>query len=141
MQITRAADYGLRGLLYLAKQPTGRLVMAGEIAAAEDMPEYFFSKIFQNLAKAGLLNSFRGSSGGFTLARPPEQITLLDVVEAVEGPLALSKCTNAPEVCEKSGTCPFHNYWKEAQESLVGILGKYSLADAVTYAQAAEQMH
>ena len=59
MQLTSGSDYGLRGLLYLARQPSGRLVVASEIAEAEKMPEYFFSKIFQNLAKAGLVNSVR----------------------------------------------------------------------------------
>jgi Rrf2 family protein len=139
MQLTRGVDYGLQGLLHLAKQPANKLVMAGEIASAKDMPEYFFSKIFQNLAKAGLVNSFRGSSGGFSLARPPEEITVLEVVEALEGPISLSKCVNAPETCGKSGACPFRSYWKEAQESLVSILGKYTLANALSEIDAAER--
>ena len=104
MQLTRATDYGLRGLLYLARQPGHRLVMAAEIAAAEEMPEYFFSKIFQNLAKAGLINSFRGSSGGFSLAKPPDEIGVLQVVEAIDGPLSLNKCVSDPDSCAKSGT-------------------------------------
>ncbi|UCD57130.1 MAG: Rrf2 family transcriptional regulator [Candidatus Hydrogenedentota bacterium] len=139
MHLTRGADYGLRGMVYLARQPADKLVMANEIAAAENMPEYFFSKIFQNLAKVGLVNSFRGSNGGFLLAKPPAEITVREVTEAIEGPIAFSRCVNAPQTCEKSSTCPFHYYWKEAQQGLFAILEKYSLADAVSYIEAAEQ--
>jgi Rrf2 family protein len=138
MQVTSGADYGLRGLLYLAKQPPGRLVVAAEIAEAEKMPEYFFSKIFQNLAKAGLVNSVRGSSGGFSLARPSEEITVLQAIEAIEGPMNVGRCVGAPEVCDKSGKCPFHQYLKEGKDSLVSALGKYTLADALRYAESAE---
>lgn len=133
MQLTRGTDYGLRGLLYLAKQPADKLVMASEIASIENMPEYFFSKIFQNLAKAGLVNSYRGSSGGFTLAKSPAEISVREVIEAIEGPIAVCKCVIAPDACEKSATCPFHVYWKEAQRSLLSVLDKYTIADAVMY--------
>jgi Rrf2 family protein len=139
MLSTRAADYALRGMLYLAQQPLDRLVMANQIATAEDMPEYFFSKILQQLAKAGLVNSFRGVSGGFVLARPPEEITVRDVIEAVEGPLAASRCAVNPESCQRSGTCPFHQYWKEAQASLDAIFGKYTLADAVSHSKPSDR--
>lgn len=139
MLSTRASDYALRGMVYLAKKSPGRLAMASEIAAAEDMPEYFFSKIFQLLAKSGLVNSFRGSNGGFMLARAPEEISVVEVVEVVDGPIATSKCAISPEACQRSSTCSFHSYWREAQESLMSVLGKYSIADAVEYMEAAEQ--
>ena len=139
MLSTRAADYALRGMVYLARQPNGKLAMASEIAAAEDMPEYFFSKIFQTLAKSGLVNSFRGSIGGFALAKPPSEIRVIDVVVAIDGPIAASKCAGSPEMCERSGTCPFHNYWRETQDSILSILSKYSLADAVQHLEAVEQ--
>ncbi|GAB4349032.1 MAG: Rrf2 family transcriptional regulator [Candidatus Abyssubacteria bacterium] len=136
--LTRAADYGLRGLLYLSKASSDRMVMAGEIAEAENMPEYFFSKIFQNLAKAGIVNSSRGSGGGFSLAKPPEQILLFDVLEAIEGSLCLSRCVDDPGSCPKSATCPFNAYLSEAQQSLYSVLRKYTLADAASYSRAAE---
>jgi len=98
MLSTRASDYALRGMVYLARQPAGKLSMASEIATAEDMPEYFFSKIFQSLAKSGLVNSFRGSNGGFVLARSPEEIRVLDVIEAIDGPISTSKCATSPDV-------------------------------------------
>ncbi len=138
MLSTRASDYALRGMVYLARQPEGELSMAAEIAATEDMPEYFFSKIFQNLAKSGLVNSFRGSNGGFALARPPEEIKVIEVVEAIDGVVAASKCATNPAICDRSPTCPFHLYWKEAQDSIVSVLGKYTIADAVRHIENAE---
>lgn len=139
MLSTRASDYALRGMVYLARQPAGKLSMAGEIAAAENMPEYFFSKIFQNLAKSGLVNSFRGSNGGFALAKSPEAIKILDVIEAIDGPICASKCATASDACDRNDTCPFHQYWKEVQNAILSVLNKYSLADAVQQAEAAEK--
>ena len=138
MLSTRASDYALRGMAYLAKQPKGKLSMASEIASAENMPEYFFSKIFQNLAKSGLVNSFRGSNGGFILARSPEDIKVLEVIEAIDGPIAASKCALDPNLCERSSTCSFHPYWKETQEAILSVLTKYTLADAVKSGKAVE---
>ncbi len=138
MLSTRASDYALRGMAYLAKQPQGTLSMASEIASAENMPEYFFSKIFQNLAKSGLVNSFRGSNGGFVLARDPEDIRVLEVIEAIDGPIVANKCALDPALCERSDACPFHPYWKETQEAILSVLTKYTIADAVKNAKAVE---
>lgn len=133
MLFTRGADYALRGMIYLAQQPRDKLSMASEIAASEEMPEYFFSKVFQNLAKSGLINSFRGSNGGFALAKSPAEITIREVIESLEGPITISKCVNSPEVCDRSGTCPLHLWWKEAQDNLVSMLDNRTLADAVAH--------
>lgn len=138
MLSTRASDYALRGMVYLARKPEGELSLSAEIAAAEGMPEYFFSKIFQNLAKSGLVNSFRGSNGGFGLARRPEEIKVIEVIEAIDGALSASRCATNPSACDRSPTCPFHLYWKETQDSIVSVLGKYTLADAVRHIENAE---
>ena len=79
MQITRAGEYAIIGLLYLARQPAGRTVMVDEISDAEKVPSSFLAKIFQSLAKAGLIQSQRGAGGGFTLVRPPSDINLLEI--------------------------------------------------------------
>ena len=139
MLSTRASDYAMRGMVYLARQSNGDLAMAAEIASAEDMPEYFFSKIFQSLAKSGLVDSFRGSNGGFKLSKSPDEIKILEIIEAIDGPVAASKCVYAPESCDRSPTCPVHPIWKETQESILAVLGKYSLGDAVRHAEQAEQ--
>lgn len=139
MLSTRASDYALRGMLHLARQSNGKLSMAAEIALAEDMPEYFFSKIFQNLAKSGLVDSFRGSNGGFKLAKSPDEIKILEIIEAIDGPIAASKCVNAPDSCDRSSTCPIHPIWRETQEAIVTVLNKYTLGDAVRHMEQDEQ--
>ena len=83
MQITRASEYGVLGLLALARRPLGDVVMLETIAAEEDIPVSFLGKIFQGLARAGLVKSSRGSGGGFALVREPATISALVVIEAV----------------------------------------------------------
>ena len=135
MKLTRGADYGTLGILYLAKQPRDRVVLISEVAEAQRVPESYLAKIFQDLAKAGLVRSHRGARGGFTLARPPEEITLRQVIEAIEGPLALNRCLDPREGCENSPDCPLHAALAKAQETLVSTL------DAVTLnTLAAKQM-
>ncbi|MDI7277966.1 MAG: Rrf2 family transcriptional regulator [Anaerolineae bacterium] len=126
MKLTRGADYGARGALYLARQPRDRVVLVGEIARAQGVPESYLAKIFQDLTKAGLVRSHRGARGGFTLARPPQEITLRQIIEAIEGPVALNRCLDPREGCECSSTCPVHTALAAAQHSLISSL------DAVT---------
>ncbi len=133
MRLTRGADYGTLGILYLARQPRDRVVLISEVAAAEGVPESYLAKIFQDLAKAGLVRSHRGARGGFTLARAPQEITLRQVIEAIEGPLALNRCLDAREGCENSPECPVHQALASAQSTLTSAL------DAVTLQSLAAQ--
>ncbi len=102
--------------------------MASEVAAAEKIPVNFVRKILEALVKTGLVKSFRGSGGGFMLGLPAEHITLRQVIEAVEGPLALNQCL-VPTVCENLPSCPMSQIWMEAQRAVEDVLGKYSLSD------------
>lgn len=102
--------------------------MASELAIAEQIPVNFVRKILEALAKTGLVKSFRGAGGGFTLGRAPEEITIRQVIEAVEGPLALNQCFT-PTACENLPNCPMSQIWMEAQRAVEDVLGKYSLAD------------
>ena len=127
MKLTRGADYGTLGILYLARQARDRVVLISEIAQAQGVPESYLAKIFQDLAKAGLVRSHRGARGGFTLARPPEEISLLQIIEAIEGPLALNHCLDPREGCERSAECPVHVALEGAQKRLVEALGAVNL--------------
>lgn len=122
MKLTRGADYGTLGILYLARQPRDRVVLVSEVAAAQAVPESYLAKIFQDLAKAGLVRSHRGARGGFTLARPPEEITLRQIIEAIEGPVALNRCLDPREGCTRSEECSVHAALLCAQEALVSAL-------------------
>ena len=129
MRLTRGADYGIRGIICLARQPANTVVLVGEIASAEELSASYLAKIFQDLAKEGLVRSHRGAKGGFCLARPPEQITLREIIEAIEGPIALNRCLAPWEGCERSETCPVHPVLERAQDQLLAILERTTLRD------------
>ncbi len=131
MQITRRADYGVRTVLDVATLTQGSVALTHDIAARQGIPAAFLAKIVPALTRAGLLRSQRGSGGGLTLGRSAEQITLLDVVEAVDGPLALNVCVPWPGECRRSGECAVHEVWCEAYSALADRLRRSSIADLV----------
>ena len=92
MHLTKGVEYGLEGILYLARQNQDEPALIREISRATAIPETFLSKIFQKLANKGLLRSRRGFRGGFRLARPARRITLREVVEALQGPIEFHRC-------------------------------------------------
>lgn len=123
LRLTRAGDYAVRAVLHLATQPEESIIDRDTVSQAEDIPTSFLSKILQQLSAAGIVRSFKGSSGGFSLARPAAEISFLEVIKAVEGPLALNKCLLGNGACDRTPTCPVHPIWKEAQDSLESALG------------------
>ncbi len=128
MIITRATEYSIRALLYLSKQPRGEIVFKKDICQSQDITPAFLTKILQPLIKAGIVGSQRGVGGGFYLLKDPEEITLLDVVRAEEGPLFLNHCLERPGVCRKDCYCAVHAAWKEVREQMMSILDSYSFA-------------
>ena len=128
MQITRASEYGVLGLLALARRPLGEVVMLETIAAEEDVPVSFLGKIFQSLARAGLVKSSRGSGGGFSLVQEPGLITALLVIEAVEGPMALTRCLDEETGCEHAGGCALCSLFAEAQDKVKEVFASTSIA-------------
>ena len=127
--ISKKGDYAIRGMVYLAGQPPGRVVLASEIARAMDVPPLFLSKILQQFSKSGLVKSYRGSGGGFLLGRPPETITLCEIVEAVEGPIMPNRCVITGGACNRDKVCTVHPVWKKVQTSIVDILSGVTLKD------------
>ncbi|MBI5118549.1 Rrf2 family transcriptional regulator [Candidatus Poribacteria bacterium] len=128
MQITRASEYAIRGVLDLCMQPKGAVCLLNEISERQNVPPSFLSKIFQNLARAGIVSSSRGTGGGFTLLKPPEDINLLDVLEAIEGQIEMNVCLGNGDVCGNRSVCPVHDVWREAQDQLFATLRKQSFA-------------
>ena len=88
MQITREGDYGIRSVLYLARQPFKKISFVTEIAEENKIPRSFLAKILQKMVKAKIVRSYRGVKGGFSLSKPAREISILDVLEAIEGKLA-----------------------------------------------------
>lgn len=131
MKLTRGGEYGIRGVLYLAQQDNGKISMLSAIAKAQDVPPRFLAKIFQALARAGIVRSYRGAKGGFSLGRAAGEITIKDVIEAIEGPVYLNVCLVGPGECSRDKICPMHRVWEEAQEKMMGVLARANFADLV----------
>lgn len=129
MKITQAGEYGLLALVYLARQPEGRLAMSDEIATAEDIPKGFLAKILQTLNRAGFLYSRQGAKGGFMLARRPVEISVLEVIEAIEGPIAFQRCLEEPATCDRAETCALCAVFTEAQNQVTEIFARVTLSD------------
>jgi Rrf2 family iron-sulfur cluster assembly transcriptional regulator len=132
MRLTRGGEYGIRGMLYLAMQPGESVTLLSEISTAQRIPESYLAKIFQTLTKAGLVRSHRGFKGGYSLARSAGDITIKDIIEGVEGPIALNQCSQEVSKCAEENRCKIQNVWKDAQNAMVGVLDGTTLADLVT---------
>src|SRR4030042_5312509 len=127
--ITRTGEYGLRGLLFLAKQPGDRLFLVSELSKAQRIPEAYLGKIFQRLSKTGLLRSTRGLNGGFNPGKPAKDITMRQVIEALEGPIALNRCLLRQGECDEEERCPLHEVFEEAQEKFGEVLDRTTIED------------
>lgn len=128
MQITRQADYAIRAVLYISKLKDNQRAATSQIAKEQRIPPSFLAKIISQLSIAGLLQTSRGARGGVTLARTPQEITLLDVVEAIDGPIALNECVNDDGACSFGEDCPLRPIWCDAQEDLVSRLRSTNFA-------------
>lgn len=119
MQITRQADYAVRAVLYLAQLGPEQRAATSQIAEDQQIPPSFLAKIVSQLSVAGLLQTSRGAHGGVALAKKPEDISLLEVVEAIDGPILLNECVAGSGVCVFGDTCPIRPIWCDAQAELV----------------------
>lgn len=128
MQITRQADYAVRAVLHLARNGEQR-VATNVIADEQHIPPSFLAKIVSQLSIAGLLHTSRGARGGVTLAREPKEISLLEVIEAIDGPIQLNECVGENGICTFSDECPLRPVWCEAHEQLVSRLKGTNFAD------------
>ncbi|TDA65701.1 MAG: Rrf2 family transcriptional regulator [Clostridia bacterium] len=129
MQLTRQGDYAVRIVLDLAVHDEWQA--AREVAERQGIPEAFFHKTVGCLSRAGLVETARGARGGLRLARPAFAITLRDVIEAVEGPVALNRCLLEGTTCERVGFCPAHPVWVRAQMAFLEELQKLSIQEIV----------
>ncbi|HEX2770512.1 MAG TPA: Rrf2 family transcriptional regulator [Geobacteraceae bacterium] len=129
MELTRKGEYAIRGIIYLAQQPPGKMSLISEIADAAEVPQTFLAKIFQSFAKQGIVNSYRGAGGGFTLGRPASRITLREVVEAVEGPIVPNRCLMRGGECDRVELCLVHPVWRRVQGQIVQILESLTIEE------------
>jgi Rrf2 family protein len=129
MQITRQADYAVRTVLHLARMGNSERVATSTIAKEQNIPPSFLAKIVSQLSIAGLVHTSRGARGGVTLARDPKDITLLEVVEAIDGPIQLNICAGHEGACTFDENCPLKPVWCDAQAELVNRLTGTNFSD------------
>jgi Rrf2 family protein len=129
MQVTRAADYAVRVTVHLAGLPPGARASRAALARAAEAPQTFVAKILQQLVDAQIVRSHAGRAGGFELARPAADVSVLDIVTAIEGPLCLNRCLSQDPAhgCQLAGRCPTAGVWSDAQNALAGVLSSASL--------------
>ena len=128
MQITRQADYAVRAVLYLSRLGDDQRAATSQIAQEQQIPPSVLAKIVSQLSVAGLLQTSRGARGGVSLARSPEQISLLEVVEAIDGPILLNECVDENGACNFGDDCPMKPVWCDAQAELVERLRSTTFA-------------
>jgi Rrf2 family iron-sulfur cluster assembly transcriptional regulator len=128
--LSRASVYGLRALAYIvSKKEESGYVSIGEISRELDISFHFLTKTFQSLTQHGILESYRGPSGGIALARPPGQIFLIDIVKIIEGEDFFETCLLGLPGCGEAKPCPVHDFWKKTKEALKKEFETTSLVD------------
>jgi Rrf2 family protein len=127
-------------MIHLAGLPPGSRPNRAELADAAGCPEQFLSKVLQNLTRAGLVTSHRGNTGGFELPRSRRGASILEVVEAIEGPIRLNLCLTSSRACERQTWCPAHIVWIDAQKAMADVLQKASIGDLAQQAAARKEV-
>jgi FeS assembly SUF system regulator len=132
IKLSRATDYGIVLLAHLASREEGMSpspLNAREVAAETRLPAPMVSKVLKSLARHGLLVSHRGAKGGYSLARPPERITVPEMIAALEGPIGLTQCAVDPGACAQELSCHVREPWQRINEAVRDALAGITLAD------------
>jgi len=148
LRLTKKADYGLMALKFLAEQKLGTDAIgsngahsAKDIAEAYHIPPQLLAKILQTLARAGLLLSHAGTNGGYSLARPAEEITAFEVIRAIDGPLFITSCITIHGTCDLAGHCTIKEPLRKVSDSIKDLLSAIRISDLAEPADTASDTH
>jgi Rrf2 family protein len=129
MKLSTRSRYGVRFMTALACENRDNSLLLKDIAAGEGISGKYLSLIVIPLRAAGLINSLRGAHGGYSLARPPQEITLCDIVEALEGETCLVRCVKQPSVCDRAAICPSRDVWRILGDKIRETLKSVTIAE------------
>jgi FeS assembly SUF system regulator len=129
IRLSRLTDYGIVVMAHLASREPGVTHAAREVSEETRLPLPVVSKVLKSLARAGLLCSHRGAKGGYTLARPADEITVPEMISALEGPIHLTECTQHPGACPQESRCHVREPWQRINAAVHGALARITLAD------------
>mgnify|MGYP000287456256 CR=1 FL=1 len=135
MKLSTRTRYGLRALIDIALHQKERPVSLGEISKRQGISKAYLEQIILVLRASGIIRSVRGKKGGLVLAKSPEQISLLEVIKTLEGPISLVECVEDPKVCPRKDECPTTLLWQRLKEVLEEELRSLSLMDLLTGAK------
>ena len=136
LQISRKIDYGLRAMIHLAGLPAGRIASLQDLSVTLHIPREFLAKILKVLTARGLVRSSRGAHGGYQLALQPREISFLEVIEAVEGPVLLNVCLDHLDRCDVSAGCTMYHVWKAGQDRMLEVYRRTTLAELASEPEA-----
>jgi Rrf2 family protein len=123
MLFSKSCEYAMRAVLYLAsREEGGHPVLLREISDALDIPHHFLNKVLQQLTRDGILVSHKGITGGFSVARPSSEITLEDIVKAIDGERFRARCVLGIPGCGDDAPCPVHAQWACARDIILGMI-------------------
>jgi Rrf2 family protein len=129
MLYSATTEYAIRALAHMATLEPGERILARDLAAATYVPRQFLGKILHRLARIGILDSAKGRGGGFRFARPPETVTLAELVEVVEGEDIMRQCVLGLDQCNDSQPCPMHDQWVQFRDRLKDRVHAATIAD------------
>jgi Rrf2 family protein len=129
MIYSRSTEYAIRAFVNLAQVQEGKYAMVKQIAEQEGIPAHFLAKILQQLARKGLLRSSKGPTGGFSLRTSPKDISLIQLVEALDGLTDYQKCVSGLSECTDDSPCGMHDSWKALRSRIMEYLEKTTIAD------------
>jgi Rrf2 family protein len=129
MLYSRSAEYALRAVVHLAALAPGEYALVKTIAAETGIPSHFLAKILQELARDGFLKSSKGPGGGFRLGQTADEISMLRIVEAVDGAGRFERCIGGSPECNDRALCAMHDSWKGLRSRIIEYLGGTSVAD------------
>jgi Rrf2 family protein len=129
---SRACEYAVRALFEMARRPNQESWTIQELASRTDTPAPFLAKTFQSLVKGDILISTKGRRGGFAFARPPQKISLMEIVELIDGPALAHNCALGLPACSNDAPCPFHEHWKTLRDSIALALRHQTLAQGLS---------
>jgi Rrf2 family protein len=129
MLYSRSAEYAIRALIPLADLSTGEFALVKTLSADTGVPSHFLAKLLQDLARIGVLKSTKGPHGGFRLNLPAKEISMLRIVEAIDGPGRFDRCLGGGAECNDKVACGMHDTWMALRSRIMGYLGGTSIAD------------
>ncbi|MFW6456717.1 MAG: RrF2 family transcriptional regulator [Planctomycetota bacterium] len=140
MGFTSRSHYGTRAMLELALREGEGPVQLEKLSRVQSIPERYLSKLVQELRRAGFIRSVRGAHGGYMLAKPADEVCLLDIVRCLDGSVAPTECVESPDMCDNTSSCVAREVWADVNDAIEDVLGSMTLHDLAEEAKKRDEL-